>query len=76
MARTLLVILALVYALKWIGQKLSFGDAAYAVGVVVVFILATLTNRTDFYDVGPYLIDPPGRDSPEGPATRDDGPGL
>lgn len=67
MARTFLVGLALVYALKLIGQMLSFGDTAYAIGFVIVTILTTLTNRTDFYNPGPYLLDPPERPSRRGP---------
>ena len=71
-ARTLLAMFAMLFVLTLIGEKLSFGDTAYAIGYVVVFFLTTLTDRTDFYLASPYRIDSP--DKPEGPATRGDGP--
>jgi hypothetical protein len=64
--------LAMLVVLKLIGEKLSFGDTAYAIGYVIVLFLTTLTDRTDFYLASPYVLDPP--DEPEGPATQGDGP--
>lgn len=43
---------ALVYALKLIGQALSFSADAYGLGCLVVLVLTTLTDRTDFYAAG------------------------
>ena len=61
LARSLLVCVGLMYALKLIGTELSFGDTAYGVGALVVFVLTTLTDRTDFYNAGPR---------PQGPGSQ------
>lgn len=53
LARTALVGVALMLAMTTIGKELSFSDSAYAVGTLIVFVLTTLTDRTDFYNAGP-----------------------
>jgi hypothetical protein len=61
LARTMLILVALMYALKLIGRQLSFDDTAYGLGALVFFFLATLTDRTDFYNFGPQPPDPGSR---------------
>lgn len=73
-ARALLAMFAMLLVLTTVGEKLSFGDAGYAIGYIVVLFLTTLTDRTDFYFASPYVIDPP--DQSEGPATWVTGPGV
>ena len=49
LVRSLLIMLAMLCALTWIAQKLAVSDTLYGIGALVVFFLATLTDRTDFY---------------------------
>jgi hypothetical protein len=51
--RTAVIAFALMLALTLVGKALSFSDSAYGVGALIIFILATLTDRTDFYNAGP-----------------------
>lgn len=52
LTRTALIAVALMLALTLIGKELSFSDGAYGVGALIIFFLATLTDRTDFYNAG------------------------
>lgn len=63
LVRSFFICVGLMYALKLIGTELSFGYTAYGVGAIVVFLLTTLTDRTDFYNAGPR---------PQGPRSQSD----
>ena len=48
--RTVLVGFALLSALVEFGEAMSFGDSAYFLGVLVVVVVTTLTDRADSYN--------------------------
>jgi hypothetical protein len=49
LTRTVLVGFALLSALVAFGEAMSFGDGAYFLGVLVVVVVTTLTDRADSY---------------------------
>ena len=50
LVRTALVGFALLSVLVEVGKAMSFGDDAYFLGVLVVVIVTTLTDRADSYN--------------------------